>query len=147
MRVADFKNKTAYGSKMLKMNDETYKLRKKVINIIYDVNKFCNKNNLQKLPRIEVRIVSDIPKCKEGKYKGSKIIGYAYEGGKVIHIPETTLNFKDNKILFVVLHEILHSIGFKHKKGCPLMNPFYKDCSEVKMWDTLLKYIIKYSKS
>ena len=50
-RSKDWKNRTALGAKMHKMNDATYALRRNIMDAIYEL-----KNHVE-LPRIEVRIV------------------------------------------------------------------------------------------
>tara|TARA_R110002020_G_C15900634_1_gene740947 strand:- start:107 stop:541 length:435 start_codon:yes stop_codon:yes gene_type:complete len=137
------KNKTAYGSKLLKMNNSTYDLRRKVINRIYDYNNHLKTINLPKLPRIEVRIVSKCTECPEG-LKG--VAGYAYMNKKIIHIPEDS--FKYTGILFdqLIMHEILHSIGFNHKKDCPVMNPSLRKVARKALENTFYKYLKKHNK-
>lgn len=105
MRTTQLKNKTAYGHKLNRMNDQTYQLRRQVIDIIYQVNK------LVQLPRIEVRIVSQ---------GDSEVCGYAYMGEKVVHINEKHMNTP--WFYQVVLHEILHAVlSTEHNEECDLM--------------------------
>jgi hypothetical protein len=102
------KNTTAYGSKLRNMNDETYVLRRKVIDIIYSL-----KSEVE-LPRIEVRIVTEghIGAC-----------GYAYLNKRIVHIVDKWTN---NPHLYkIVLHEIVHAVtGFEHDNNCKLMSPY-----------------------
>ena len=52
------KNQTSYGAKLLKSrNSETYKLRRRVIEVIYKANATLVESGLDRLPRLEVRIV------------------------------------------------------------------------------------------
>ena len=101
--------KEGYG-KNLKMNDDTYALRRQVMDVIYEVK------NLVNLPRIEVRI-NERPKVGNS-------IGLAYLGANVIFIPEHLFAKYPAYVFEVVLHEIVHAAtGFGHDDKCPLMGP------------------------
>ena len=133
------KNRTKKGYRLKKMNDNTYKLRRMVINIIYELNNHLKAKKLNPLPRIEVRIVEE-HKCKR------TVGGYAYIGENIIHIPEKTLNYNYKTILRVVMHEVLHGIGFHHDENCHIMHPGWsklvKDNLKTnKLFSTFLKYI------
>jgi len=124
MRNSHFKNKTAFGYKMNTMNDQTYILRRQVIDIIYQVNKLVS------LPRIEVRIVSN---------GLEDLCGYAYMGGNVVHINESHMN----KPYFyqVVLHEILHAVlSTKHDENCDLMSASVRNISDARALEIFLTY-------
>lgn len=87
----------------LKMNDEVYALRRKVIGFIYEA-----KALFPALPRIEVRVTEDDP----------RILGLATLGGCVIWITERMTCNRE-----VVFHEIVHAaFGFRHDEKCPLMS-------------------------
>ena len=109
-----FRNKTAFGAKVNKMNDATYALRRNVIEAIYELKKHVN------LPRIEVRIVDagDDTFC-----------GYAYLNSNVIHIRDTFASDKfksKSAILHLTAHEIVHAVtGFMHDDNCYLMQPYH----------------------
>jgi predicted metal-dependent hydrolase len=122
------KNKTANNHSLNTMNDKTYQLRRKVIDIIYEVKKLCN------IPRIEVRIVSG---------GNENNCGYAYLNANIIHINETYVNKEYIVLKFIVLHELVHAItGFKHDDNCPLMSPYLpKTINEKIITETFLKYI------
>ncbi len=135
------KNKTKDGYRLKKMNDNTYKLRRKVINIIYGLNNFLKEKKCDPLPRIEVRIVEE-HKCKRA------VGGYAYIGKNIIHIPEKTLDYNYESLLRVVIHEVLHGIGFEHDNNCHIMHPGWpklvKDnLTPQKLFTTFLRYINK----
>lgn len=122
------KNKTAYGYKLNKMNDDTYALRRKVIDTIYEV-----KGKGFSIPRIEVRIV------KEGQ---SNIMGYAYMNSNIVHIAEKWAKVKNDRLTHLVLHEILHAIkGIEHDEKCYLMQSFIPNEIEInKTWKAFNKY-------
>ena len=127
MKNSSFKNKTAFGHKLNAMSNETYLLRRRVIEIIYDLNK------LVKLPRIEVRIVSG----------GGRQCGYAYMGGNVVHIVEEYMN----KPYFyqVVLHEVLHAVlATEHDENCDLMSAVVRpSLSDKRALQLFLQYFNK----
>jgi Zn-dependent peptidase ImmA (M78 family) len=126
MRNSHFKNRTANGHSLNKMNDETYTLRRKVIDIIYSL-----KNEVE-LPRIEVRIVSG------GE---SSNCGYAYMGGRVVHINESHIN--KPHFYQVVLHEVLHAVlATEHDDNCDLMSPYVRpltDAEALRIFKTYFK--------
>jgi len=136
------KNKTAYGSKLLKMDNNIYSLRRRVISRIYNYNNQLQKLQLPRLPRIEVRVVSKCTECPEGL---SGVAGYAYMNKRIIHIPENS--FKYNGVLFdqLIMHEILHSIGFDHKKDCAVMHPSMHRVSKEKLNKTFYNYLKNYN--
>lgn len=114
-RTQQYKNKAAYGSELLTMNGDTYAMRRKVMDVIYEA-----KNRGYKLPRVEVRIVTSSP-CVEA---------YAYRGMLVVHVCESTM--QQHKFTQVILHELGHAIfGLGRIEGCPLM-----DCQGILTKDT-----------
>lgn len=102
---------------MLKMNDETYALRRRVMNCIYDAKAELRRFGMQ-LPRVEVRIV-------EG---GDEFVcGYAYMSSNVVHIVKKFAEANDNMLYHLVLHELLHAVkGVEHDDKCYLMHPTIK---------------------
>lgn len=121
------KNKTAFNHQLNKMNDKTYQLRRKVVDILYEI-----KRRGYKIPRIEVRIVSggDSNNC-----------GYAYLSQNIIHINEKYVNHP--MLIDIVLHEVVHAVtGFEHDENCYLMQSYLpKIQDEKKMWECFSKYI------
>ncbi len=121
------KNTTAYGSKLRKMNDETYTLRRKVIDIIYSLKAEVE------LPRIEVRIVTE-SECGA--------CGYAYLNNRIVHIVDKWANSKH--LYKIVLHEIVHAVtGFEHDNNCKLMSPYLSkeltDAEALRIFKTYFK--------
>lgn len=106
------KNRTSYNFKKMKMDDKTYALRRKVINVIYEL-----KNHV-KLPRIEVRIVEN---------GDENICGYAYLGANIVHINKKYCNLKKDELFHLIAHEVVHAVtGFRHDNDCYLMHPHIK---------------------
>jgi len=96
-----------------KMNEDTYKLRRKVIDLIYEINEII------KLPRINVRITKD----------HKQILGSASltKNTNIIWITEKSITLSDYDLRSIVYHEILHTVyGIPHYKNCPLMKPIHK---------------------
>ena len=125
------KNRPSYGSKLLKMDDNTYALRRKVIDIIYLAKKEVN------LPRVEVRIVEGAQWDKEGY-----IMGYAYMGKNIIHIEKRYVGSTNTVLTTLVLHEILHAVlSTKHNDKCPLMKPYISELVNLdEIWKTFKSY-------
>ena len=99
--------------------------------------KYLVANGLDKLPRVEVRIVT----------RGDRsFAGYAYLNKCIIHISEKTLDYSDVNLLHVVLHEVLHGIGYPHKQKCKLMHPTWDNGSiiESEQWKVFKSYVADY---
>ena len=102
------KNKTAKNFTNFKMNGDVYKLRRQVLNIIYEV-----KNMGLNIPWIDVRI---------GEDKNCQILGKAKLKGNIIWITPQAINEGENHLRHVVLHELIHTIfGINHNEKCHLM--------------------------
>ena len=127
------KNTTARNAKMLKMDDEIYQLRRKVINVLYEVKK-----RGYNIPRVEVRVVSE----------DTEACAYAYLGKNVIHFNKSYMN-RDN-FTQIVLHEVVHaSFGVGEVIGCPLMHCsrfWVNNINEENAWKLFNKYYKKYIK-
>ncbi len=92
------------------MNDAVYKLRRQVINLIYEAKK-----EIKDLPRIEVRI---------GEARKKNVLGVAMLKDCKIWITDDAINMGDDALRNVVFHEIVHAVtGFGHDDKCPLMKP------------------------
>ena len=117
-----------------KMNKEVYKLRRQVIDLIYQA-----KNYGINLPRINVRI--GVPT------KGNEnTLGVG--GGKSIWITEKAINKSKDKSLnldylrHVVFHEIGHAVfNLPHNEKCPLMaSTLNSPCTKTQAFEILKEY-------
>ena len=128
-------NLTNKGKKMktkqiknFKMNDSVYKLRRKVIDILYEA-----RNRGIKLPRVNVRI-------GESTHNYPNVLGVG--GGLNIWITEKAIDRGYEYLLHVVLHELGHSVfNLPHDKKCKLMAPVLnKPCRVEVAWSIFRKY-------
>jgi hypothetical protein len=123
MKVAQIKN--------FKMNDEVYKLRRQVINLIYEVKK-----EFLSFPRIEVRI---------GEARNHNVLGVAKLSRKQIWITKRAVDMSQDALRNIVYHEIVHAVtGFGHDDKCPLMKPTLDGYLLNK--NECMKYLKKYIK-
>ena len=123
MKVAQIKN--------FKMNDEVYKLRRQVINLIYEVKK-----EFLSFPRIEVRI---------GEARNHNVLGVAKLSKKQIWITKRAVDMSQDALRNIVYHEIVHAVtGFGHDDKCPLMKPTLDGYLLIKK--QCMKYLKKYIK-
>lgn len=107
MTTTAFKNKTAFAGTMLKMNEDTYTLRRKIMDFIYYV-----KRKGYDIQRQEIRVV----KGCNGAW------AYAYRGCNVMHFDIACFYDKDF-LEVIILHELCHSaLGIGRIEGCPLMD-------------------------
>jgi len=112
-----------------KMNDEVYQLRRRVIELIYEVKK-----TIKDLPRIDVRVGESV-NCKN-------MLGLAEVGNCKIWITEKAINKGTDYLRHVVYHEIAHAVyGARHNPKCPLMSP---KLSQPADYDTLIKCLASY---
>ena len=134
MRTKRLKNTASYGGKVLKMNDDVYALRRKVLGVIYDAKKLVD------LPRIEVRIVEG------AKLEGqdSSIMGYAYMGKNIVHIEKKYVSVHPDTLIHLVLHEVLHAVkATPHNDKCPLMHPIINNHPVSECWKIFESYFKK----
>ncbi len=136
MRNRALKNRTAFGSKLKDMNDNTYALRRKVMTVIYKA-----KNKGFDLPRVEVRVVKDT--------KGA--CAYAYRGKCIVHVDEKYLSPKyDWMLTRLILHELGHAIfGLSRVIGCRLMDckmRWDESFEDKEAWELFAKYYKGYKK-
>lgn len=118
--------------KNLDMNPETYKLRRQVIELIYEVNDLLRKNNLPVMPRVDVRITERHP----------DFLGEARFSRPVIWISEKAV--KERNLRMVVYHELLHTIyGVQHDENNILMRKAYTDLSKERCQEEFLNYARK----
>ena len=127
MRTRSNKNKTAFGGKMLKMDDNVYALRRKVMDVLYQI-----KRRGYSIPRIEVRIVDG----------STEACAYAYLGQNIAHFNKNYINRKN--FTQIVLHEVVHAtFGIGEVFGCKLMHcsEFWNNnVSESEAWELFEKY-------
>jgi len=111
-----------------KMNDEVYSLRRKVIDMIYEV-----KNHMRDLPRVEVRI---------GEARCGNVLGLASRGRRQLWITKEAIDMSEDALRNIVYHELVHAVfGFRHDDKCPLMQPTLKTILNK---EDCLKHLLKY---
>ena len=92
------------------MNDSTYKMRRQVINMLYEIKK-----EIKNFPRIEVRI---------GEARNHNVLGVAQLKDKKIWITKRAVDMSEDALRNIVYHEVVHAVtGFGHDDLCPLMKP------------------------
>ena len=97
------RNDTTKALNNKKMNDAVYKLRRQVMNYIYEI-----KEIYPNLPRIDVRITDN----------HQQWAGMGRMGKNIIWITEGYVASRG-----LVYHEVLHAVFAQdHVKGCPLMS-------------------------
>ena len=105
------KEKTTKHFKNYKMTNEVYKLRKKVINVLYEL-----KNMGYSLPRIDVRI---------GQSKHYNTLALARLNDNIMWISERAIEQKENNFYHTILHELIHTIyGWGHDEKCHIMSEY-----------------------
>jgi|TARA_R110001632_G_scaffold28590_2_gene76129 uncharacterized protein with PhoU and TrkA domain len=116
--------------KNFKMNDEVYKLRRQVIELIYEA-----KRGGINLPRIAVRI-------GEQKAKHKNVLGVATMNGNQMWITKDAIDLGLDVLRNVVFHEIGHAVfNLEHNNKCPLME---SKQNTVLNKEDCLKHLIKY---
>ena len=114
--------------KNFKMNDEVYKLKRQVINLIYQAKDFGIN-----LPRINVRV-------GEPTKGNEKTLGVG--GQKWIWITERAINKSTDYLRHVVFHEIGHAVfNLPHNEKCPLMSSTLSvPCTKEQALEILKRY-------
>jgi hypothetical protein len=98
------------------MNDETYALRRKVMEYIYRARNLTNRTMM----RITIRIAD----MTTPELKRSDILGLAQFGSGEIWIPARTIE-EGYDLQEITYHEILHSAyNIGHIPESPIMNPY-----------------------
>ena len=123
------KKYTTKKAKNLKMNDEVYSLRRKVMELIYEFK------TIVEIPRVTVRIIEET----------GNILGLGSMDERIcVWIPQGVANAPKDHLREIVYHEIGHAVfKLKHDEKCPLMSSSTKwngmtkaQCSEiVKNWE------------
>ena len=112
------------------MNDAVYKLRRQVIELIYEA-----KRGGVNLPRIAVRI-------GEQKAKHKNVLGIATMNGNQMWITKDAIDLGLDVLRNVVFHEIGHAVfNLEHNNKCPLMESRQ---NTVLNKEDCLKHLIKY---
>ena len=94
-----------------KMTNETYKKRKKVIKVLYELRDLGFI-----IPRIDVRI---------GKSKHYNTLALARLNDNIMFISERAVEQTENKFYHTILHEIIHTVyGCEHDEKCHLMSTY-----------------------
>lgn len=128
---ATVKNKN-YGRNK-EMDNDVYKLRRKVMEVVYDVKKV-----IPNLPRVTVRIADNPMGDKKD------VVGLASTDERVvIWIPEHTFEYDELKFREIVLHELGHAVcKLEHDKSCPIMNTGALGASKEQQ-DAFIKNVMK----
>lgn len=127
------KNFTTEFGKNLKMNNDTYALRRQVIDIVYQAKNVLRSNGIN-LPRLDVRIIDT---------ENNNALGVARLRGNIIWISTKSLSKFKAHLRDVVYHEIVHAVtGFEHDDSCPLMSPCINllPLSDTQANELLVKY-------
>ena len=93
------------------MTPETYKKKKKVVRVLYELRDLGFI-----IPRIDVRI---------GKSKHYNTLALARLNNNIMWISERAVEQTENKFYHTILHEIIHTIyGCEHDEKCHLMSTY-----------------------
>ena len=119
--------------KNFKMNDSVYKLRRQVINLIYEAKK-----GGVNLPRIEVRV------GEQSSAKHKNVLGCAKISGNQMWITKDAIDLGSDILRNIVFHEIAHAVyGTQHDESCPLMCSALSEDAVLNKEDCL-KHLLKY---
>ena len=119
--------------KNYKMDDSIYKLRRKVIDLIYEI-----KSIYPQLPRINVRITSQ--HLEKPTILGSSSMDTEY----IIWIPIDSTSEPKNILRYITFHEVLHTVfGVEHdKRATDLMDSrIHRDKTKEQIHSMFLKEI------
>ena len=119
--------------KNFKMNDNTYSLRRKVIDLIYEA-----KRGGVNLPRIEVRV------GEQSSAKHKNVLGCAKMSNNQMWITKDAIDLGSDILRNIVFHEIAHAVyGTQHDESCPLMCSALDEDAVLNKEDCL-KHLLKY---
>ena len=112
------------------MNDSVYKLRRQVIDLIYEA-----KRGGVNLPRIAVRVGEQTAKHKN-------VLGCAKISGNQMWITKDAIDLGLDTLRNIVFHEIAHAVyGTQHDESCPLMSA---EVGTILNKEDCLKHLLKY---
>jgi len=116
--------------KNFKMNDAVYKLRRQVIDLIYEA-----KRGGVNLPRIAVRVGEQTARHKN-------VLGCAKMSGNQMWITKDAIDLGLDTLRNIVFHEIAHAVyGTQHDESCPLMSA---EVGTILNKEDCLKHLLKY---
>jgi len=127
------------GLRNKKMNDNTYKERRIVMNHLYTLKNYVKSLGMD-IPRVNVRIV-------ESESETSPLgVGRAIDTCIWIPIEYFKNTELEKHLLFVVAHEILHAVyNLDHNNNCKLMQPkLNKNISNNEVLRIFANYVKKY---
>ena len=126
------------------MNDETYKLRRSVMDEIYAAKNLLRKEFGYNLPRQRIRIIDINPGAfihYEGEYVPAYMSGCATTGGHDIYIPAKSIEAGWD-LKYIVFHELLHSaFCLPHLSGSQLMDGEWHNISKEETEFLFLKHV------
>ena len=112
------------------MNDSVYKLRRQVIDLIYEA-----KRGGVNLPRIAVRVGEQTAKHKN-------VLGCAKMSNNQMWITKDAIDLGSDTLRNIVFHEIAHAVyGTEHDEKCPLMQ---SALNTILNKEDCLKHLLKY---
>ena len=118
--------------KNFEMNADVYKLRRQVIELIYEA-----KRGGVNLPRISVRI-------GEQKLNHKNVLGCAKMNGNQMWITKDAIDLGIDALRNVVFHEIAHAVfNVQHDESCPLMQ---SSLITILNREDCLKHLLKYNR-
>lgn len=136
------RNRPGFGQRVKGMNDRVYRNeRRPVMDCIYTAKRWLREVGYE-LPRIRVRITETD--------RHNPVMGSAILNANEIYIVDTSIDYtrhssKDNRLMHVVCHEIVHAVlGKGHDEACPLMASTLPPIEWTR--DTIRKNFLKYFK-